>query len=58
MTPKQVRESVEVLKKNKVEHEIVMYEGAGHGFSVRIDRTNPKLTEQAVKWFTKHFEKL
>jgi dienelactone hydrolase len=65
MTPKQAQETEAVLTKNKVEHEIVIYEGAGHGFSVRIDRTNPKQTEQAVKaekqavkWFTLHFEKL
>ena len=65
MTPKQSIETESVLKKNKVEYEVVAYEGAGHGFSVRIDRTNPKQTEQAVQaeqqavnWFTKHFEKL
>ena len=65
MTPDQARETEAVLRKNKVDHEIVSYEGAGHGFSVRIDRTNPKQTEQAiqaekqaVKWFTKHFEKM
>ena len=65
MTPKQSVETEWVLRKNKVEQEVVVYEGAGHGFSVRIDRTNPKQTEQAVqaeqqavKWFTKHFERL
>lgn len=65
MTPDQARETETVLRKNNVEHEVVIYEGAGHGFSVRIDRTNPKQTEQAlqaekqaIKWFTKHFEKL
>jgi dienelactone hydrolase len=65
MTPEQAKETEAVLRKNKVEQEVVTYEGAGHGFSVRIDRTNPKQTEQAVqaeeqavKWFTKHFEKL
>lgn len=65
MTPEQVRESEALLRKNKVEYEAVSYEGAGHGFSVRIDRTNSKQTEQAVqaekqavKWFTKQFEKL
>lgn len=64
MTPKQAVETEAVLRKNKVEQEVVVYEGAGHGFSVRIDRTNPKQTEQAVQaeqqavaWFTKHFEK-
>jgi dienelactone hydrolase len=64
MTPKQARETEAILKKNKVEQEVVIFEGAGHGFSVRIDRTNPKQTEQAVqaevqavKWFIKHFEK-
>jgi dienelactone hydrolase len=64
MTPQQAKVTEAVLKKNNVEHEVVTYEGAGHGFSVRIDRTNPKQTEQAVqaeeqavKWFTKHFEK-
>lgn len=65
MTPKQAEETEAVLRKNKVQHEVVSYEGAGHGFSVRTDRTNPKQTEQAVeaekqaiKWFTLHFEKL
>lgn len=65
MTPKQARETEAVLRKNKVEQEVVIFEGAGHGFSVRIDRTNPKQTEQAVqaevqavRWFTKHFENL
>jgi dienelactone hydrolase len=65
MTLEHARETEAVLRKNKVEQEVVIYEGAGHGFSVRIDRTNPKQTEQAVqaeeqavKWFTKHFEKL
>lgn len=65
MTPEQGRQAEAVLSKNQVEHEIVTYEGAGHGFSVRIDRTNPRQTEQAiqaekqaVQWFTKHFEKL
>jgi len=60
----QAREMEAVLRKNKVEQEVVIYEGAGHGFSVRIDRTNPKQTEQAVqaeeqavKWFTRQFEK-
>ena len=64
MTPKQSQETEAVLKKNMVEQEVVIYQGAGHGFSVRIDRTNPKQSEQAVlaeqqavKWFTKHFEK-
>lgn len=64
MTQEQARETEAALRKNKVEYEVVVYEGAGHGFSVRIDRTNPKQTEQAVqaeeqavKWFTKHFEK-
>lgn len=40
----------------------MIYEGAGHGFSVRIDRTDQKQTEQAaqagekaVKWFTRYF---
>jgi dienelactone hydrolase len=64
MTPAQARETEAMLKKNKVEQEVVIFEGAGHGFSVRIDRTNPKQTEQAVqaevqavRWFVKHFEK-
>ncbi len=59
-TLEQARETEAVLRKNKVEQEVVIYEGAGHGFIVRIDRTNPKQTEQAVqavKWFTRHFEK-
>lgn len=65
MSPEQARMTEAVLRKNKVEQEVVIYEGAGHGFSVRIDRTNPRQTEQAVqaekqavKWFTRHFEKL
>ena len=64
MTPEQARETDKVLTQNRIEHEVVIYEGAGHGFSVRIDRTNPKRTEQAVqaeeqavKWFTKQFKK-
>lgn len=62
MTPKQSAETEAILRKNNVEQEVVIYEGAGHGFSVRIDRTNPKQVEQAVKaeqqairWFSKHF---
>jgi dienelactone hydrolase len=64
MTPAQALETEAILRNSAVEHEVVVYEGAGHGFSVRIDRTNPKQTEQAVlaekqavNWFTKHFEK-
>lgn len=65
MTPKQAHETEAILRKNRVDQEVVIYEGAGHGFSVRIDRTNPKQVQQAVQaevqavnWFTKHFETL
>ena len=51
-----------ILAKNGVQHEVEIYEGAGHGWSVRIDRTNPKQREQAeacetqaVRWFTDRF---
>jgi len=52
----------EILTKNGVKHELEVYEGAGHGWSVRIDRKNPKQCEQAeacekqaVRWFTECF---
>jgi dienelactone hydrolase len=45
-----------------VECELVLYEGAGHGFAIRYDPENEKLAEQAevaenqaVKWFKKGF---
>jgi dienelactone hydrolase len=62
MNSEQVREMEAVLKGNGVVCEVVVYEGAGHGFSVRIDRKNPKQAEQAVlaeeqavAWFTRCF---
>ena len=65
MTPAQGKQADEVLTRHNIEHEIVTFEGAGHGFSVRIDRTNPRQTEQAVKaerqaveWFSRHFANL
>ena len=43
-------------------YEVVVYEGAGHGFSVRIDRSNARQNQQAeeaegqaVRWFTDCF---
>lgn len=39
-TLEQARETEAVLRKNQVEQDVMIYEGAGHGFSVRIDRTD------------------
>lgn len=48
--------------KGTVETEIVVYPGANHGFTVRVDHFNGKLLEQcqaaedqAVNWFKRHF---
>lgn len=44
-------------------HEVVVYEGAAHGFAVRGDPNDPRQAElglraedQAVAWFRKHFQ--
>ena len=62
LTPEDTRKIAELLQKNQVVHEIKLYEGAGHGFSVRIDRKNERqaaqATEaeaQAVTWFKNCF---
>jgi dienelactone hydrolase len=62
LSEKQIRQIDQILERNAVLHEVVIYEGAGHGFSIRIDRVNLKQAEQAVQaekqavdWFTKCF---
>ena len=57
-----MRRAREVLERNKVKHRLEVYEGAGHGWSVRIDRKNQRQREQAedcerlaVCWFTECF---
>lgn len=62
MTPAQTEEMEALLRSKGIDHDIQVYPGAGHGFSVRIDRRNEKQTEQAVKaekqavdWFKKCF---
>lgn len=63
--------SVEKIKRilegiSDVESEVVVYPGAGHGFSVRADHTeNPRALkqaeeaeDQAVTWYKKQFSKL
>ncbi len=49
-------------KKSEVEHEVVVYEGAKHGFAVRGDPGSEKeqkqsveAEDQAVEWFSKWF---
>ena len=49
MSPGQAKETKAVLSHNQVKHHVEMYEGAGHGFSERIGRTNQNQTKQAVK---------
>ena len=64
------KDGVDTMKKvwsesrKDVPTEVVVYEGAGHGFCVRVDPKNKNVfqqsldaQEQATKWFTKHFEK-
>ena len=68
MTPmKQVDQIKGILEKMKeeVESEVVVYEGATHGFAVRGDRGNEKqkrqgleAEDQLVNWFLRHFEKV
>ena len=57
-----VKRAQEVLEKNDIKHKVEVYEGAGHGWSVRIDRQNKRQKEQAedcerlaVSWFTECF---
>jgi dienelactone hydrolase len=57
-----IRKAEAALRQSGAKHEVVIYEGARHGWSVRIDRANPKLKEQAeeaerqaVNWFSKTF---
>lgn len=57
-----VKKAEEILKKNGVKHLLEVYEGAGHGWSVRIDRKNARQREQAehcerlaIRWFTECF---
>jgi dienelactone hydrolase len=49
-------------EKKDVDTEVVVYPGANHGFTVRVDHFNENLLkqcqeaeDQAVKWFEKHF---
>lgn len=65
LTPKQTQEVQGALKKLETQvegmhSEVIVYEGAGHGFSVRIDIHNAKQVEQsreaedqAIRWFEK-----
>ena len=57
-----VRRAQDVLEKNGIRHEVQVYEGAGHGWSVRIDRKNERQKEQAeacerlaIRWFSECF---
>jgi dienelactone hydrolase len=59
-----VKKALEVRKKEGIESEVVVYEGAGHGFCVRADPKNEKCTkqsqdaeDQALSWFKKYFAK-
>jgi dienelactone hydrolase len=65
----QVDETEAVLKakteKAGVEHEVVWYEGARHGFAVRGSETDKKESElgmqaeaQAIEWFKKIFARV
>ncbi|KAL9114212.1 MAG: hypothetical protein Q9227_001634 [Pyrenula ochraceoflavens] len=58
----QIKQAQGVLQNNKINHEVEIYEGAGHGWSVRIDRKNERQKEQAeacerqaVRWFAYAF---
>ena len=49
--------------KDVVDTEVVVYPGANHGFTVRVDHFNEKLLEQcqaaedqAIQWFTKYLK--
>lgn len=63
MSIQQVREMEGALKKiDGLKSEVVVYPGAGHGFSIRADLANEKQAEQAaeaedqaVKFFTESF---
>lgn len=54
----------EALTKCKVDNEVVIYPGAGHGFGVRADPDDKDAMEdaaksehQALSWFDKHLPK-
>ena len=58
----EVRGVLELSAEGKPECEVVVYEGATHGFAVRWDpkserqqRQGEEAEEQAVRWFLKHF---
>jgi dienelactone hydrolase len=60
----QVEQIRKALKESSAEHEVIVYEGAGHGFCVRADLNNEKVMEQsiaaeeqAVNWFKEVFGK-
>ncbi|KAH0537687.1 hypothetical protein FGG08_005552 [Glutinoglossum americanum] len=63
MSAKQIVEVRNILDKEpRVEHEVVVYEGAKHGFAVRGDPGNEEeikrgieAEDQAVAWFTRFF---
>jgi dienelactone hydrolase len=63
ITPVQnMRRAEDILTTNGIQHELEIYQGADHGWSVRADRKNPRLREQAeecerqaVRWFTQRF---
>lgn len=61
----QVEQIRVALKETSAEHEVVVFEGAGHGFCVRADLNNAKVMEQsiaaeeqAMKWFKQVFRKV
>lgn len=45
----QARETEAVLRVNRLENKVVVFEDAAHGFSVSIDQRNERLAEQAVE---------
>jgi dienelactone hydrolase len=60
----QVEQIRAALKETSAEHEVVVYDGAGHGFCVRADLNNEKVMEQsiaaeeqAINWFKQVFSK-
>lgn len=67
MNMKQVQEVKKLWAgmQDKVETEVTIYPGAGHGFAVRADshlqdavRQATEAEEQAISWFKKHFAKV
>jgi dienelactone hydrolase len=62
LKPSELKKVKTALTSTEAKSEVVVYEGAGHGFCVRADPKNEKIMQQsaaaedqALKWFRLHF---